>query len=276
MWGLQYPEINWTSLCSDKSDEHKSSKFLNAVQDSFLFQNVTQPTHFRANQEPTLIDLVFTNEESMVSHVDHGPPLGLSHHSGIHFNYTCYSEPVTEAMTQTVIYKYYAGDCEGMRRYVASCNLPDKIRTCSAEEAWDVLDRTLSEALVKFVPRKLMRGNVRTPPPWMNETIREKARLKRLAFEEKKRKKDSISRDKYARTRNQVKWEVRKAVKLYEKKIAEDSKINPKAFYKYANSKLKCRDTVPDLILNDQKATTNPERADMLNSPAAAPESSHR
>ena len=90
---------------------------------------------------------------------------------------------------------------------------------------------------------------------------------KRLAFEQMRRKKDIGSRNTYARLKNQLKWQVRKAVKLYEKKIAEDRKKD-KAFYKYANhanSKLKCRETVPDLDMNGRKVTNNHDRVDVFN-----------
>jgi len=47
--------------------------------------------------------------------------------------------------------------------------------------------------------------------------------------------------------RNQAKWERRKAQKEFEKKLAKESKKNPKAFYKYAHSKLKTRTGIAHL-----------------------------
>ncbi len=173
---FNYPEINWCSLVSSKSDEHKASKFLNSIQDSFLFQHVTQPTHYRANQEPTTINLILTNEENMVSQVDYGPPLGLSHHCGVHFNYSCYSELDIEFSKPILMYKYYAGDYDGMQSYVENCKLLDKLPDCSTEEAWNLLDNTLSAALEKYVPAKLVRSNTKASPPWMNAVIKEKSK----------------------------------------------------------------------------------------------------
>jgi len=56
--------------------------------------------------------------------------------------------------------------------------------------------------------------------------------------------------------RNQTKWECRKAQKEFEKKLAKESKKNPKAFYKYAQSKLKTRTGIAHLAREDGSLTT--------------------
>ena len=43
-------------------------------------------------------------------------------------------------------------------------------------------------------------------------------------------KREGKDYDAYAKARNQAKWEIRKAKREYEKKIAMDSKNNPKSF----------------------------------------------
>ena len=57
---------------------------MEAVRDCFLFQHVEEPTRIRGNDNPSLIDLILTNEELQVSIVVHHAPLGkkcpCSHH----------------------------------------------------------------------------------------------------------------------------------------------------------------------------------------------------
>lgn len=70
----------------------------------------------------------------------------------------------------------------------------------------------------------------------------------------------------YARLRNQAKWECDKAKKDFEKKLAKEVKDNPKAFYKYASTKMKTRVTVCDLKKQDgNMTTTDKEKAEALN-----------
>ena len=52
----------------------------------------------------------------------------------------------------------------------------------------------------------------------------------------------------YARARNQAKWACRNALRDFEKKIVKEAKLNPKAFYAYARSKLRTKEVIADLV----------------------------
>ncbi len=152
-----------------------------------------------------------------------------------------------------------------MRKFVSDLNLQNNISKASAEEAWSSIDKALTTAMERFVPKKKITGVHLCDPPWMNEKIKEKSRVKWQLYKEMRQHRSEENRNKYARIKNQVKWEVRKAVKQYEKKIAQESKTNPKAFYKYAKSKLKCKSQIPDINFADSTATSDREKADVLN-----------
>jgi len=65
--------------------------------------------------------------------------------------------------------------------------------------------------------------------------------------------------------RNQAKWECRKTQNNFEKKLAKESKKNPKSFYKYAQSKLKIRTGIAYLVQeNGSLTTTDKQKADVL------------
>ena len=51
-----------------------------------------QPTGFRDGQEPSTLDLVFTNEENMVNNISYSPGLGSSDHLIITFQFICYTK----------------------------------------------------------------------------------------------------------------------------------------------------------------------------------------
>ena len=71
----------------------------------------------------------------------------------------------------------------------------------------------------------------------------------------------------YRRACNRVKTEVRNAVREFEKQIAGEAKRNPKAFYRYARSKMKTKSTVGDLErLDGTMADTDVQKAEVLNS----------
>jgi len=55
----------------------------------------------------------------------------------------------------------------------------------------------------------------------------------------------------YVKSRNEAKSEIRRAVRGFEREISKKAKKDPKAFYKYANSKLKTRSGILDLYRED-------------------------
>ena len=85
------PQINWaTSFCS-APESHHAHKFLVAIHDCLLFQHVTQPTRFRDGVAPSLLDLVITNEDGMLTSLQYLPGLGKSDRVVLDFGLACYT-----------------------------------------------------------------------------------------------------------------------------------------------------------------------------------------
>jgi len=61
------------------------------VNDLFLFQQINC-TYNVSGETPSLLDLVFTNEQDMIDNISHLPPLGNSDHICIEFDLICYLE----------------------------------------------------------------------------------------------------------------------------------------------------------------------------------------
>ena len=83
------PQIDWVQKFSIASETHPSRKFLNIVQEC-LFQHVTQPTRYR--DYPSVLDLLFTNEEKMISDISYLPGLGKGDHVLLEFYLVCYTD----------------------------------------------------------------------------------------------------------------------------------------------------------------------------------------
>ena len=77
--------IDWENHCVDTNQHHLTS-FVNTIQECFLYQHVTQPTRHRIHETPNLLDLIITNEEGLISSLEHFPGLGKSDHECILFD----------------------------------------------------------------------------------------------------------------------------------------------------------------------------------------------
>jgi hypothetical protein len=85
---FNYPEIDWENYNSrgDKTEY----KFVDTVQDCFLFQHINKPTRWKGTQKPNILDLILTNEEQMVNNIEYSSPLGKSDHCMLSFDFNCY------------------------------------------------------------------------------------------------------------------------------------------------------------------------------------------
>lgn len=77
MGDFNYPDIDWVNYNSrgDKTDSPEY-KFVDTVQDCFLFQHINKPTRWKGTQTPNILDLILTNEEQMVNNIEYSSPLG--------------------------------------------------------------------------------------------------------------------------------------------------------------------------------------------------------
>ena len=72
MGDFNLPNVDWESW-NNKSDntETQDYKFIQCIQDNILYQHVNKPTRWRGTDTPHVLDLVFTNEENMVSEMEY-------------------------------------------------------------------------------------------------------------------------------------------------------------------------------------------------------------
>ena len=103
-------------------------------------------------------------------------------------------------------------------------------------------------------------------PIYMTAKAREKVKTKNKTFHTWRRTRDGNDYRIYTKARNQAKWECRKAEREFEKKLAKECKDNPKAFYRYAKSKMKTRSEIAHLTREDGSLTaTDKDKAEVLN-----------
>ena len=82
---FNFKDINWKTWTTFHGEESKEAKFLETIKDGFLYQHIEKTTRIRGNDEPSLIDLLLTNEKHQISDIVHHAPLGKSDHSVIIF-----------------------------------------------------------------------------------------------------------------------------------------------------------------------------------------------
>ena len=101
MGDFNYININWQSWSTNSENtQSNDNKCIECLRDNFLFQHVNNPTISRGSDTPHLIDLVITNNEKMVTDIEHMSPFGKSDHSILSLKLNCYSKINTYSKTK--------------------------------------------------------------------------------------------------------------------------------------------------------------------------------
>ena len=143
--------------------------------DCFLHQHVTIPTRYRLGSVPSLLDLVITNEEGMVSCIDYMPGLSMSDHLILSFTVICYTAPKTmQLKCKPALHK---ADYGLLRREAKKVNW-DSILNLNFQEAYSFIVNKISGLVDQHVP---MVNPAKTKNLYMNrEALRLRKKKQRL------------------------------------------------------------------------------------------------
>ncbi|VDI28308.1 Hypothetical predicted protein [Mytilus galloprovincialis] len=74
---------------------------------------VDQPTRYRINQEPSLLDLVLVNDKDFINNIEYQEPVGHSDHNVLVFEYKCY---IKQEVSKSEKFNYFKADFEMLRQ----------------------------------------------------------------------------------------------------------------------------------------------------------------
>ena len=271
---FNYRDINWLSWTTSHNEESKEANFIETLRDCYLYQHLQEPTRSRGSDDPSLIDLILTNESMQVSDIQYHAPLGKSDHCVITFNYHCYidySKPKER-------FVYQKADFDSMRNHLALSRWSEEFllrnQNMSVDDLWNSFKSKILELRNKFVPKQLcgmpswkMKGSVPINQD-LRDAIRSKSSLHRRWISSRNRPDAEIARKTYTRARNKVKAMMRKSKREFEKNIGAQSISNPKIFWSHVRSKLKTKSGVAPLLqdVTDKTSTKfdDKEKANIL------------
>lgn len=230
---FNHRSINWELMHASPEGQ----EFLDLSQDCFLFQKVLEPT-----RGENILDLILTNEESMVEEVEVIEPLGKSDHNLIEF--AIITEVTLIPWSKTYL-NYKRTDLKGFRRHMNQVNWENRLEG-TASEMWEVYKDVFQKGVQLYVPVGQRKGG-QPIPKWWNRHIRTLRKKRNRRW--KKYRESGVYSDyeKYKRALNRVTAALRSSKKRYEKTLADGAKANPKKFFQYARSKTKSKDRVGPL-----------------------------
>ena len=263
---LNYKMIDWENWQTPKPETSEEHQLINCIQDIYWHQHVTSPTRYREGVEPSLLDLILTNDEHLVEKLEHLSPLGKSDHSMLSFEMKIKD---TSNYQPRTVFNYDKGNYGNMMKDL-SIDWPTEFLQSGQDttKQWELLKSRIKSSQKNHIPtyqtsenHYLKKGKIP-----LNEDIRKEIRKKHRCWQRAYETKSRSKYQKWKRQRNKVTKLIEDAEIIFESNIASESKVNPKKLWKYIKSRTKPRSNISHLINNKTgKLTENDkEQAEVL------------
>ena len=256
------PQIDWSSSFCSAPELHFAHRFLDTIHNCMLFQHVTQPTRFRDGETANTLDLLFTNEEGMLTNLEYCPGLGKSDHIVMRFEVTCYT---CLKQPEKVRLNFRRANWADLNDRLSRANW-QSLTTLDVQSGYELFCQILRKAVAESIP--LARC----------DKVRKNMYMTSQALKLKKRKKflwskyistlDVLDLARFKECRNRLRALTRRLRQSFEQSLVSDIKQNPKAFWRYSNSRLKTKPVIGHLrhSVTGELEDTNKGKADILNS----------
>jgi len=255
---LNFPKIDWDTLTIDGSGAGIEEDFLCLLFDEEWKQSVSKPTRNVPGQRRSLLDLIITKENCIVSDINHLPPVDKSDHDVLICNVQIGLNGYRE---DKIAYNYPKGNYQAI---LDDLTLTDWSRIFEHDDAntcWIYFKDTMISLIAKHVP-KLKVGTARPPlPPDIVKAIREKHRLGKIYAITL----DADDYERYRIQRNLVTKSLRDHRNSYCDSIIKDCKNFPKKIFGYINKKRSTRTVGPLRDVSGNLTTDPAEMASLLN-----------
>lgn len=256
---FNFPSINWEVPCSTVPE----CMFTEYLNDAYLIQLVDQPTRFRENQTSNILDLVLCDDDTLIRDIKYINPLGESDHCVLNIILNISMNEKSVDKKDLHYFNYFKGDYDRCREQLSIFDW-DCLSELSVNDSWLCLKEVLHTLQEDYIP--IVKPRKRNFAICKTKSVKYKLKIKRRAFVDFLKNRTNENYRKYAHTRQDVKREIRRTTKDFERNLVNDFKENKKCFWKYVNKKLKRKtgiaalSTPDDVYVYDDKS-----KADVLN-----------
>ena len=264
MGDFNFPRIDWNSWSTPgRREEDEDARFIESVRDGYPYQHVLQPTRVRGEQKPSLIDLILSNEDGMVSDLEVQSPIGKSDHGVLSFKFHCYNIQLVDAPPKFLFNK---GRYDRMKEDIGKVKWEQVVNEDDhVNKQWKNFSDIIKENMDKHIPkRKIVPGRKKKHLTPLDKNAVKKIKKKHRAWTRFMESRESKHYQIYCQLRNKVRSITRKSRILHEKAIAAEAKSNPKKFWNFAKSQTKVKETISNLKTKNATTSTDEEKAEVL------------
>ena len=270
---FNYKDINWEHWSTPHDETKEDEQFLEALRDPFFYQHVDEPTRARGTDEPSLVDLVLTNEEDQVNNINYLAPLDKSDHSVLSFSFECYLDP--EVLPER--FNYNKADFTSMKRHLESSGWADnfnvRAENLQVNDCWKMFRDKLLQLRGEFVPSEVGKRFYGKKGKFainreIQDDIQNKRRLHRKWIRSIGTDREDLCRTEYVCARNLANRRITQVKRRLEQRVCGQAKKNPKRFWNHVRTSMKTKPGISPLLRNPKDKSSlcfeDKDKADIL------------
>jgi len=261
---FNYKDIDWSSYCCHENVQKPSHLFLQNILINNLCQHITDFTRQRGNDKPSTLDLLFTNNLTDILRIELESPLGQSDHVVI--NFSLQNTRLPNKCIKKTYPDYKSADFDKINLSLLSTPWETLMANKNANESWLILKDKITELYKKYIPIKENTKKFNNRPQWMSKKTEFAINKKKKAWKKYKSNPSNYSLNKFRKARNECNTIIKESKISFERKLVNEFKHSPKAFWSYVKSQKSTNQSIPDLFKPDGTLTqSEEEKADVLN-----------
>ncbi|KAJ3650156.1 hypothetical protein Zmor_021861 [Zophobas morio] len=210
----------------------------NFLIDLGLTQLVNEPTRFRENTNPSLLDWIIVNDRQLLSNIQHEPPIGISDHavlsSQIQFFVSTHPNRVDSTVVKRINYNLVNSNINQIDWH--SC-----LRNLDPNEQWNYLTAIITSLKAKYTKTMVIKRAKNKP--WINRNLIKELSKKKALWKKFRRIKCNNDYVAHRLFSNELSIKLQKAKKAYEQSVIFSN--NQKKFHQYIRNALCSKVSVP-------------------------------
>ena len=254
--------VNWAEMEETGNENSWSEGIIQMAMVNTLDQWVDECTRYRGEEEPAILDLVFTRRPEPRPIIKYLGQMGKSDH--IVLQIEVQEEEVSRYKED---YKsgrlhYAKAKFDELRNFYGKIDWKKIMEGKTVQKKYEIFLEKYNDGVKKYVPLYNVR---RKKYSWYNARCQEAKRAKDRAWKKLIKQRNLFNSERYKEARNEYIRIRREEERNFEKDVVEKCKEEPKLFYKYVNGKLTNKETIDKVKKEGRIYQTAEEISEIMN-----------
>ena len=255
-------KVRWEEMEISENAGQWSEEMLQLAMVNAMDQWVEEPTRYRGQDEPSLLDLVFTKKPEHRPTIEYMSPLGRSDHVVLEITLKDWEMIEYEEEHKNGRLNYAKANYKELKKFGGSTNWKEIMEGKTVQEKYETFMVKYNEGIQKYVPIYKVK---KSKQDWYNARCAQAKKIKDKAWKKLKIQRNEACREQYKEARNEYIRIRREEERTFEKDIVKKCEKEPKLFYRYINGKMTSRETINKLMKDGRGYQETEEMCEIMN-----------